>query len=398
MMLARFPSVPSSRPARRREALRWLIALASAVASGAAGCAESPAPGSTTSATGGGAGADGAAGVGGASPDAASDVGASEAGGCYREPDLPERWSPPCEFVPGHNVCEAGRCGLTYGCMVLGAGWCEPGRAASGEDPVQVYMTLAPQVGEREVTRAEWVAAGLTLPAVAGGDAGAGVDAGDVGCAGMDCPVTGVSWVEAVVYANARSDAEGLGQCYQVNGCSGTAGVDLECQFVTAATSPSQRCEGYRLLTAAEWEYAARAGTRTAYWSGPATQAAAATTCEVEPALAGSAWYCASAGGALHPVGQLPANGLGFFDVLGNAAEWVEDELAFDPGAGPLENPGGDVQVDVGAGAPRQIRGGSYADRAGTLRAAARRSAPPAARLPDVGFRVVRWVYWVGGG
>lgn len=398
MKLAPSPAVPSSVPAHRREALRWVVAALAAVACGAAGCAESPASEGTTSATGGGAGADGAAGAGGASPDAASDADASDAAACYRDPDLPERWSPPCEFVPGHSVCDAGLCGLTYGCMVLGAGWCEPGRAATGEDPVQVHLTNAPKVGEREVTRAEWVAAGLALPARAAGEAGAGVDAGDVGCAGMDCPVTGVSWVEAVVYANARSDAEGLPRCYQVDGCSGTAGVDLECQFVSAVALSSQRCEGYHLLTAAEWEYAARAGTRTAYWSGPATEAAAMTTCEVEPALAGAAWYCASAGGALHPAGQLPANDLGLFDLLGNAAEWVEDQLAFDPGPGPVANPGGDVQVDVAAGAPRQIRGGSYADRAGALRAAARRSAPPSARLPDVGFRVARWVYWVSGG
>src|SRR5262249_3540533 len=137
----------------------------------------------------------------------------------------------------------------------------------------------------------------------------------------------------------------------------------------------------YRLPTEAEWEYAARGGTTTAYWWGPT----------LEPGLAN----CEGCGGdwdakdAIAAVGQFTSrqHPFGLHDTAGNVGEWMEDcwhdkytaELP-DQHAWGEEN-GGDCRKRV-------IRGGSWSDEADYTRSAARYWRPAVTSGSRVGFRL----------
>jgi formylglycine-generating enzyme required for sulfatase activity len=131
----------------------------------------------------------------------------------------------------------------------------------------------------------------------------------------------------------------------------------------------------YRLPTEAEWEYAARAGTTTAYGFG-----------NDKGQLSQYAWYGDTSGSQTHPVGKLKPNAWGLYDMHGNVWEWVQDwygpytaDTAVDP-AGPSS---GSFRVD---------RGGSWGGDAGYCRSAARRYWPPGGRGDFLGFRLLRIV------
>jgi formylglycine-generating enzyme required for sulfatase activity len=136
----------------------------------------------------------------------------------------------------------------------------------------------------------------------------------------------------------------------------------------------------YRLLTEAEWEYAARAGTTSRYSTGEAI-----TTAEADFDDSAARSKRGGYEGKTVDVGTFPPNPYGLFDMHGNVGEWVEDCWNKSHAGAPADGSarGGDC-------ARRVLKGGAWYFEAPYLRAAARVSYPKGSRLNIAGFRVAR--------
>ena len=109
----------------------------------------------------------------------------------------------------------------------------------------------------------------------------------------------------------------------------------------------------YRLPTEAEWEYAARAGTKTAYSFGD------------DPAkLDEYAWYKKNSGGTYKKVGTKKPNPWGLYDMYGNVMEWTLDQYLPDFYAKARRSRSKNPRVPVTELYPTSVRGGSWDDDA----------------------------------
>jgi formylglycine-generating enzyme required for sulfatase activity len=131
---------------------------------------------------------------------------------------------------------------------------------------------------------------------------------------------------------------------------------------------------GLRLLTEAEWEFACRAGTATPFYNGSTD----------DSTVGNLAWSPSNAGNETHAVGGKAPNALGFYDMLGNVYEWVNDwygpystNAQFDP-SGPAK------------GTYHAIRGGAWYLDMETVRSSSRIYGFPTDQFPFIGFRVGR--------
>jgi formylglycine-generating enzyme required for sulfatase activity len=152
-----------------------------------------------------------------------------------------------------------------------------------------------------------------------------------------------------------------------VDGMSGDDAAEF-CKTLSKRTGKS-----IRLPSEAEWEYACRAGTTTAYSFGN------------DPGKAGDyAWFYANANGKTHPVGQKKPNPWGLYDMCGNVWEWCSDWYAGSYAkAKPVDPHGPD------SGKEKVLRGGSYWKAPVEFRSAYRGASPPHGPWEDRGFRVV---------
>lgn len=152
--------------------------------------------------------------------------------------------------------------------------------------------------------------------------------------------------------------------------------------------SPSKR--SFRLPTEAEWEYAARAGTKTPRFWGTDSDSAckyANVLDRVAKRVHGYAWRqhdCDDGYAVTAPVGSYFPNPLGLYDMLGNVWEWVED--AYDPQAYRQHKKKNPVQQ---VGETRVRRGGSWADSPGSVRCANRGKRSSDRENNQVGFRLL---------
>ena len=153
----------------------------------------------------------------------------------------------------------------------------------------------------------------------------------------------------------------------------------------------SRRTGGkYRLLSEAEWEYAARAGSQTAYHFGndPSPICEFANLADITGMKKhnwSSATNCEDGYADLAPVGRFQPNSFGLFDMIGNASEWVADCARPTYDGAPTDGSALEGRCET-----RILRGGSYQNLYGGLRSAKRYASPPDERTSTIGFRVGR--------
>ena len=195
-------------------------------------------------------------------------------------------------------------------------------------------------------------------------------------------PVEMVNWYNAVEFCNFLSVKEGLEAVYEISGrvpAYDPEDIPASYPISFATVTPDWNKNGYRLPTEAEWEYACRAGTTTAWYTGNTEDAA----------LQGAAWYygthTGNAKNKTHQVGLKTPNAWGLYDMAGNVDEWCWDRHST-YGGGAETDPKGAVDGST----VRSVRGGSFRSYSQYVRSAYRDFYVPQFGGVFIGFRVVR--------
>jgi formylglycine-generating enzyme required for sulfatase activity len=258
---------------------------------------------------------------------------------------------------------------ISKGTFSMGSPASEPCRGVD-EDQHQVTLTNDFELSAHEVTQGDFQAL-------------MGYNPSYFSLCGTTCPLERVTWHEAAAFCNALSTEKGLASCYS---CSGS-GAGVTCGEASAYASANvYTCPGYRLPTDAEWEYAYRAGSQTAYYNGANDPALcySCSTLDVNGEKIG--WYCANSSYASQQVGKKQPNAWSLYDMAGNVAEWCHDWFQSSLGASAVTDPCGSP-----SGMPsRVVRGGSCYDHVLFMRAAMRYFYVPTALNESTGFRVAR--------
>ena len=164
---------------------------------------------------------------------------------------------------------------------------------------------------------------------------------------GMDCPVENIRHTDAMAFINKLNKTE--------------------------------HTTHYRLPTEAEWEYAARAGSTSAFFNGPMIQV---EDNNQSPYLDSVGWYYHNARHAPHRVALKAPNAWGFYDMHGNVWEWCSDWQRPYPFHAEVDPIGAEFSKS------RIRRGGSWAHYPSYCRSAYRSWYDPEDRSPELGFRV----------
>ncbi len=188
-------------------------------------------------------------------------------------------------------------------------------------------------------------------------------------------PVRMVSWYGAVSYCDWLSIQASLTPAYD------------HTTWVCNNHNP-YGAQGFRLPTEAEWEFACRSGSTTAFSNGPIT----VLGCDGDPVLDQIGWYCGNSGPTPNTVGGLNPNAWGLYDMHGNVFEWVNDQWAdnyYVNGPDANFNPVGPTE-EVHSYTSFVIRSGGIQNGAAAHRSASRGAAQLYGTFYSWGFRVAR--------
>jgi len=218
---------------------------------------------------------------------------------------------------------------IPSGTFMMGSPNDESGRYDS-ENQHQVTISRPFYMQTTEVTQGQWQKVMGSNPS-------------QFSSCGNDCPVERVSWNDVQEFIRKLNSMEGT--------------------------------DRYRLPTEAQWEYAARAGTTTRFYSG-----------DKDDDLSRAGWYGGNSGSKTHPVSLKTLNAWGLYDMHGNVWEWVQDREGYYP-AGNLIDPEG-----PSSGSFRVVRGGCWDVDTRVCRSAFRGYGGPGSRVGDLGFRLLKTV------
>ena len=223
---------------------------------------------------------------------------------------------------------------LKAGTFTMGSPNNEPGRKHD-ENQCNVTLTKGFYLQTTEVTQGQW-------KAVMGNNPSYCKDCGE------NSPVERVSWNDVKEFIRKLNQMEGVNT--------------------------------YRLPTEAEWEFACRAGRKSAFSNGEIAELG----CVHDSTLDAIGWYCGNSNGKTHPVAQKKPNAWGLFDMHGNVYEWCQDWAWNYPSASATDPKGPDK------GSYRVLRGGSWDSNAKNCRSAHRGYYVPDQRDDRLGFRLLR--------
>jgi formylglycine-generating enzyme required for sulfatase activity len=197
--------------------------------------------------------------------------------------------------------------------------------------------------------------------------------------------VENVSWFDAIVFCNKLSMQEGLSPAYRINESTDPADWGKpEHSYSNPIWNAVQIVDGstgYRLPTEAQWEYACRAGTTTAYNTGDTISSNTGWFVDWDYDDVDAWRNCTT-----HEVGLKSPNAWSLYDMHGNVMEWCWD-LYGAYASGAQTDPAGPNLNDYFM---RVMRGGAFNEGGEFLRSARRYYDVPITYDDSTGFRVVR--------